>query len=63
MIQNDHARKTRLKKIIEIMDAEDKAAQLTQMVGYILLEVAGSHKTREMLEGLTGERQGVEAPA
>ena len=42
------------------MDAEDRAAQLTQMVGYILLEVAGSQKTREMLEELTGERQAEE---
>lgn len=43
------------------MDAEDRAAQFTQMVGFILLEVAGSQKTREMVEGLTGERQADEA--
>jgi hypothetical protein len=61
-IKNKYARKNHLKKIIEMMDAEDRAAQLTQMVGYILLEVSGSHKTREMLDGLTGERQAGEAP-
>jgi hypothetical protein len=46
-----------------MMDAEDRAAQLTQMVGYILLEVSGSHKTREMMERLTRERQADEDPA